>query len=141
MSGSAMKEPTDLIDIGANLAHRSFHNDRKQVLERAFAAGVRTMIITGSSVAGSHEGVQIAREYPNQLFATAGVHPHDSRHFTENTIPELRQLAASKEVVAIGECGLDFMSATPDSDFAKSWPRPEKRSRQSCTVSPARARN
>lgn len=113
-----MKEPTDLIDIGANLAHRSFHNDRKQVLERAFAAGVRTMIITGSSVAGSHEGVQIAREYPNQLFATAGVHPHDSRHFTENTIPELRQLAASKEVVAIGECGLDF-----NRDFS---PRPQQ---------------
>ena len=118
MPGSAMKEPNDLIDIGANLAHRSFHNDRKQVIERAFAAGVRTMIITGSSVAGSHEGVQIAREYPNQLFATAGVHPHDSRHFTENTISELRQLASTKEAVAIGECGLDF-----NRDFS---PRPQQ---------------
>jgi TatD DNase family protein len=113
-----MTEPPDLIDIGANLAHRSFHNDRKQVIERAFAGGVRTMIITGSSVAGSHEGLQIAREYPNQLFATAGVHPHDSRHATESTISEVRRLTASKEVVAIGECGLDF-----NRDFS---PRPQQ---------------
>jgi TatD DNase family protein len=113
-----MKEAPDLIDIGVNLAHRSFHTDRKQIIERAFAAGVRTMIITGTNVAGSHEGARIAREHPNQLFATAGIHPHDSRHFTQNTISELRQLAAREEVVAIGECGLDF-----NRDFS---PRPQQ---------------
>ena len=113
-----MKESFELIDIGVNLAHRSFHNDRRQVIERAFAAGVQTMIITGTSVAGSHEGAQIAREYPGRLFATAGVHPHDSRHYSQITISELRQLAASKEVVAIGECGLDF-----NRDFS---PRPQQ---------------
>jgi len=108
----------DLIDIGVNLAHRSFHADRKQVIERAIAAGVRTMIITGTSVSNSQEGVRIARDYPNHLFATAGVHPHDSRHFTENTILELRQLAGGMQVVAIGECGLDF-----NRDFS---PRPQQ---------------
>jgi len=66
------------------------------------------MIVTGTSVAASEEAVRIAREYAGQMFATAGVHPHDSRNCTEATIPELRRLAASKEVVAIGECGLDF---------------------------------
>lgn len=113
-----MMNSPDLVDIGVNLAHRSFHTDRKQVIERAFAAGVRTMIITGASVTGSHEGVRIAREYTHQLYATAGVHPHDSRHFTQNTISELLQLAAGKEVVAIGECGLDF-----NRDFS---PRPQQ---------------
>jgi TatD DNase family protein len=47
-------------------------------------------------------------EYPGRLFATAGVHPHDSRNWTEATIAELRKLAEHKAVVAIGECGLDF---------------------------------
>ena len=98
----------EIVDIGVNLAHRSFHADRKQVIERAFAAGARTMIITGTSVASSRDGLRIAREYHGQLFATAGVHPHDSRNCTETTISELRQLAANKEIVAIGECGLDF---------------------------------
>src|SRR2546425_1031416 len=98
----------EIVDIGVNLAHRSFLSDREEVIERAFAAGVRTMIITGTSLAGSQEALQVAREYPDQLFATAGVHPHDSRNCTEDTISELRRLAADQAVVAIGECGLDF---------------------------------
>jgi len=66
------------------------------------------MIVTGTSVAASEEALRIAREYPGKMFSTAGVHPHDSRNCTEATIPELRRLAGNKEVVAIGECGLDF---------------------------------
>ena len=76
------------------------------------------MVITGTSVVGSQEGVRIACEYPGQLFATAGVHPHDSRNCTEATISELRRLATHREVVAIGECGLDF-----NRDFS---PRPQQ---------------
>jgi len=113
-----MKESHDIVDIGVNLAHRSFQADRKQIVERAFAVGVRTMVITGTSVVGSQEGVRIAREYPGQLFVTAGVHPHDSRNCTEATISKLRRLATHREVVAIGECGLDF-----NRDFS---PRPQQ---------------
>jgi TatD DNase family protein len=108
----------EIVDIGVNLAHRSFHADRKQVIERAFAAGVRTMIVTGANVAGSQEAQLLAEEYPGQLFATAGVHPHDSRHCNDDTIPELRRLAQRENVVAIGECGLDF-----NRDFS---PRPQQ---------------
>ena len=113
-----MTESHDIIDIGVNLAHRSFRADRDQVIQRAFAAGVRSMIITGTNVTGSQEGVRIAGEYPGRLFATAGVHPHDSRNCTEATLSELRHLATHKEVVAIGECGLDF-----NRDFS---PRPQQ---------------
>ena len=97
-----------IVDIGVNLIHRSFQRDRMEVIERAMTAGVTTMIITGTSLATSEAAVRIARESPNHLFATAGVHPHDSRNCTDETVAELRRLAASDEVVAIGECGLDF---------------------------------
>lgn len=113
-----MEASQDIVDIGVNLGHRSFQADRQAVIERAFAAGVRTMIVTGTSVVASQEGARIAQEHPGRLFATAGVHPHDSRHCTEITISELRQLASLKETVAIGECGLDFYR-----DFS---PRPEQ---------------
>ncbi len=42
----------ELIDIGVNLAHRSFHADRDQVVQRAFAAGVRIMVVTGNQRSG-----------------------------------------------------------------------------------------
>ena len=40
-----------------------------------------------------------------QLLFTAGVHPHDSKTCDENTMQELRELAASPGCVSIGECG------------------------------------
>lgn len=113
-----MTEPIQIVDIGVNLAHRSFNSDRKLVIERAFTAGVRPMVITGTSLTGSQEAFRIAEEYPDRLFATAGVHPHDSRNCSEETISELRRLAANQAVVAIGECGLDF-----NRDFS---PRPKQ---------------
>jgi len=66
------------------------------------------MVVTGTSVGSSEEAVRIAGQFPGRLFATVGIHPHDSRNCTETTVTELRRLAAHKEAVAIGECGLDF---------------------------------
>jgi TatD DNase family protein len=97
-----------LIDIDVNLMHKSFNADRDQVLSRAVSAGVRPMVITGATLAGSRESAAFARRHAGLLVATAGVHPHDTRHCTRATIPALRELAARPEVVAIGECGLDY---------------------------------
>ncbi|OLP15878.1 hydrolase TatD [Leptolyngbya sp. 'hensonii'] len=107
-----------LVDIGVNLTHAAFDIDRPQVLERAIAAGVQTLILTGTTVEGSREAQALASQYPGQLYATAGVHPHDVRHCDEQTIPHLRSLMTHPAVVAIGECGLDF-----NRDYS---PRPEQ---------------
>ena len=98
----------DLIDIGVNLSHKSFHQDRQEVINRAVAAGVSTMIVTGTSIKSSIDGQKLAQANPGVLFSTAGVHPHDAKNCNEQTINSLRTLAANNEVVAIGECGLDF---------------------------------
>ncbi len=108
----------ELVDIGVNLGHRSFVADREAVIERALAAGVRAMICTGTSVRGSREALALAERRPGVLFATAGVHPHDAARCDAGTIDALRELAARPEVVAIGECGLDF-----NRDFS---PRPQQ---------------
>lgn len=99
--------PSQLVDIGVNLGHRSFERDRRLVIERAAAAGVETLVVTGTSVEGSGKAADLARANPG-LFATAGVHPHDAKHCDETTVERLRALAARPEVVAIGECGLDY---------------------------------
>ena len=96
-----------LIDIGANLTHPAFHADLPSVLARAQDAGVGAMLVTGTSVAESTHALKIASEHPN-LYATAGVHPHNARECDETTIPALRVLAGNPKIVAIGECGLDF---------------------------------
>ncbi|HEY6452168.1 MAG TPA: TatD family hydrolase [Steroidobacteraceae bacterium] len=96
------------IDIGANLTHQSFDADRDAVIARAHAAGVVQMLITGATLAGSAAAVQLARAHPGRLFATAGVHPHHASQLRVEDLPALRELLALPEVVAAGECGLDF---------------------------------
>jgi TatD DNase family protein len=96
------------IDIGINLAHKSFAVDRDAVLARAQAAGVVQMVVTGSSAASTREAVALARAHPQRLFATAGVHPHHAQEWSAEVADEIRTLASAPEVVAIGECGLDY---------------------------------
>ena len=108
-----------LIDIGANLTHDSFDHDRDAVLQRARDAGVARMVITGASREHSPQALELARRHPGELFATAGVHPHHASEYTAECDAEMRALLAHDEVVAVGECGLDYFR-----DFS---PRPAQR--------------
>ena len=103
-----MSSLPDLIDIGANLAHDSFDDDRDAVLRRAAAAGIAQMVVTGSSLEATSRAVELARAHPGALFATAGVHPHHASDLTAEAFAELETLAAAPEVRAVGECGLDY---------------------------------
>lgn len=98
----------DLIDIGANLTHDSFDQDRAEVVRRAADAGVRRMIVTGASMASTRQAIELATESAGQLFATAGVHPHHATELTETAARELHELVREPVVVAAGECGLDY---------------------------------
>ena len=109
-----------LVDIGVNLAHRSFRGDWPEVVERALRAGVTRMVVTGTSEEASETAVELARQRRGALWSTAGVHPHHAKTFGAGTLRLLEALAREPEVVAIGECGLDY-----DRDFS---PRPVQRS-------------
>jgi TatD DNase family protein len=108
-----------LIDIGANLSHDSFDHDREAVLQRARAAGVAQLVVTGASREHSPRALALAQAHPGFLFATAGVHPHHASDYTDECDAELRALHAHAQVVAVGECGLDYFR-----DFS---PRPAQR--------------
>ncbi len=97
-----------LIDIGINLAHDSYDADRDEVIARAHRAGVTQMIVTGSCAASTHRAIDLARSYPARLFATAGVHPHHATDWSDALATRMAELARAPEVVAVGECGLDY---------------------------------
>ena len=99
---------TDLVDIGVNLTHESFDRDRDEVLRRARDSGVRRLIVTGTSVTESVRALELARTCPGTLYSTAGIHPHNAAQFDRHSADALGDLLAQNEVVAVGECGLDF---------------------------------
>ncbi len=108
----------ELIDIGCNLTHDSFDDDRESVIEAARAMGVSQMVVTGASFEGSAQARDLARAHPGILFGTAGVHPHRAADWNAEGEALLRDLLAEPEVVAVGEAGLDYFR-----DFS---PRPDQ---------------
>jgi TatD DNase family protein len=102
------RPPAALIDIGINLSHDSFNPDRETVIAQALQAGVVQMMVTGSNGESTRTALDLARNHPGRLFSTAGVHPHYSKELDPDLLEELQVVATSPEVVAIGECGLDY---------------------------------
>jgi len=100
--------PAALLDIGINLTHESYRSDLAAVMERAAHAGVTRMIVTGSSIASTREALALVHLHPNVLRCTAGVHPHHASDLDEAQLRELAGLATANDVVAVGECGLDY---------------------------------
>jgi TatD DNase family protein len=98
----------DLIDIGSNLTHDSFAEDRDDVMARALQAGVRRQVVTGADLASSRQAAALAASHPSRLWSTAGVHPHHAQSFAASQRGELLELLNLNSVVAVGECGLDY---------------------------------
>jgi TatD DNase family protein len=98
----------ELIDIGANLTHASFDADRDAVLAAAAAAGVVAQVVTGADLDSSRAAAALAAAHPGVLWSTAGVHPHHAAHLQAAQEPEFLELLKQPQVVAAGECGLDY---------------------------------
>lgn len=97
-----------LVDIGVNLTSKRFQSDLDQVIQRALQAGVDKLIITGTSVDESELALTIQKLYPQMLYSTAGIHPHNAKEFDACSIQRLDALLAQPSVVAVGETGLDY---------------------------------
>ena len=96
-----------LVDTHAHLDFPEFDSDRKQVVEKAQAAGVEYIVNIGSSLKGSRDSLKLAQEFPG-IYASVGLHPHEADSFNDQALSELKTLAQADKVVAIGEIGLDY---------------------------------
>ena len=108
---------TGIIDIGLNLTHDSYDQDRDAVIAEAQAAGVARMIVTGTSVTASAKAAELSMGFGGTLFSTAGIHPHHATEFDSHSIDALASLLGMPSVIAVGECGLDyFRNYSPQED-------------------------
>ena len=99
----------DLIDSHAHLDFSQFDSDREEVLSRARAAGVSTILAIGSGP--GPEKLDAALPFAEQhdwIFATVGIHPHEACLATDAHFAALDRLAQHPKVIAWGEVGLDY---------------------------------
>ncbi|MEP6919933.1 MAG: TatD family hydrolase [bacterium] len=99
------------IDSHAHIDGPEYDEDREQVIQRARAAGVLTILNVGTG--DPHSGaLERAIELANQhddVYAAVGTHPHDAKLYDENADQRIRNLIKENpRIIAWGEIGLDF---------------------------------
>lgn len=101
-----------LIDIGVNLTHKSLRSRASTLITHAIDAHVVQMMLTGTSLSESEQCLdliaQLDEQFPQRLFSTAGIHPHDAKTWNGESRQRLLALLQQTQVKAVGECGLDF---------------------------------
>jgi len=105
-----------LIDTHAHLNDPKFSHDLPDVISRAEDAGVGRIIVCGYDIKTSRSAIDLASRHES-IYASIGIHPHDSKSFDDKSLAVLAELSANPKVLAIGEIGLDFhydFSPRPD---------------------------
>jgi len=96
-----------MIDSHAHLDFPQYDSDRDDVIREGFNNGLEAVVNIGVDLETSRKSIELAEKYP-AIYATVGIHPHDSGNAPADYLRQLEDLASHKKVVAIGEIGLDY---------------------------------
>lgn len=99
----------DLVDTHCHIHSANFPLDKIQVMKEAKAAGVNRLICVGTSLEDSEQAIDFAKSHTN-VWASAGVHPHDADEFVNNKQlqTKFKEILNKSSISAIGEIGLDY---------------------------------
>lgn len=95
-----------LTDTHAHLDFPELQADFAGVLARAAEAGVHRIVSIGTSVESSRRTIALSAEHPN-LRPVIGIHPNNAHEAAAGYLDELRALAGTARIAAIGEIGID----------------------------------
>src|SRR6185437_627130 len=102
-----MPAPLELVDSHAHIDVSEFDADRDEMLARARAAGVNTILAIGGGPEALGSSLPFAERY-DWIYAAAGIHPHEARLATAAHYDELSRMARHPRFLAWGEIGLDY---------------------------------
>lgn len=87
------------------------------LIGRAEAAGVHSLITLGTDVASSRRAVAIAHDHG--VYAGVGVHPNDADTWSDEAAAAIEGLLSDERVAAVGETGLDFYREEVPADLQR----------------------
>lgn len=119
-----------LIDDHCHLTHALYKDDLAQILERAKAAGIKRILVSGVNPPSNREVLKLVQQHPDILRASLGIYPIDALGLAEGDsgLPlqkspididqELEFFKQHKaDITAIGEIGMDFHWATKEETY------------------------
>lgn len=90
-------------------AHLDMLEDSPEVtLQKAKAAGVSKIVTIGTEPSDHEFVLKTAKQFYPDIYCTLGVHPHQGMQWKEEIGDWLDKHLPEKEVIAVGEIGLDY---------------------------------
>ena len=108
-----------LIDTHCHLFYDDLKNDLPGVLDRAHDLGVNRFICVATNMEDARECLLMGESHEN-IFASAGVHPHDAKDTPEDFVDQIYDLMTFDSMVAVGEMGLDYFRNISDPEIQKN---------------------
>ena len=95
-----------LIDSHCHLLSSEYENVDNEI-KKAIQSGIDKIIINGYDLESSKEAVSLSKKY-KEVYAAVGIGPENIDDVTDRDIEQIKLLAKTDKVVAIGEIGLDY---------------------------------
>ena len=108
-----------LIDTHCHLFYDDLKNDLPGVMDRAHDLGVNRFICVATNMEDGRECLLMGESHEN-IFASAGVHPHDAKDAPEDFVDQIYDLMTFDSMVAVGEMGLDYFRNISDPEIQKN---------------------
>ncbi len=96
-----------LTDTHCHLYYQDLKNNLPEIIQRAESLGVSRFICVGTNMTDSLECQKLSEQY-NQIYFSAGVHPHDSKDASDDYLDQIKKFSHYDKMVAVGEMGLDY---------------------------------
>ena len=99
-----------LVDTHCHLNKEYYPDGLSKVFENALKSDVKRLLFASADMPSAREAVGLAEGHEGtpEVWALAGIHPHEASSVSAGLPEELEELALSKKVSAVGEIGLDF---------------------------------
>jgi len=108
-----------IIDSHCHLDYQSLYSQLDDVISRAELNKIKYLLTISTNV-NSFEKIKIIIEKYKNIFGTFGIHPHETKNFTNLNINEIKKfLNNDKKIIGIGETGLDFYYTHSDKEIQK----------------------
>lgn len=107
-----------VVDSHCHLDFPDFEPERDDVVARARAAGVGTMLTISTRFREFARYAGIAERYPD-VWCTVGTHPHQAAEEPDVAVEDYVRMSRHPRCVGIGEAGLDYHYNYSPPDIAK----------------------
>ncbi len=95
------------VDTHAHLFYENFKDDLDEVIQRAKKNSISYILIPATDMLSARTAISLSEKY-DFIFASVGIHPHETKDWNKKLLEEIKSLSSHEKVVAIGEIGLDY---------------------------------